>query len=180
MRLCFQDIDHDGRVSIEDYTKAVVQDKLLMEALGPCLPNTKVCITKYVTFLRFVVAHLCKYFSKVLTKYEITNIIFLKEAKFVLIRISFNVVVHFWLPFFVHCAFISCPIDACCDIFMHPDQRIFFLTTCYLCVACVCRLAHRDHFSVILSVCLFICLSGHHTFLCLCIFKRWNACSFEQ
>jgi len=43
----FQDIDHDGRVSIEDYTKAVVQDKLLMEALGPCLPNTKVssCIS---------------------------------------------------------------------------------------------------------------------------------------
>ncbi|KAH3706115.1 calaxin-like [Dreissena polymorpha] len=35
------DVDHDGRVSVEDYTKAVAQDKLLMEALGPCLPNSK-------------------------------------------------------------------------------------------------------------------------------------------
>lgn len=35
------DVDHDGRISIEDYTKAVVQDRLLMEALGPCLPNSK-------------------------------------------------------------------------------------------------------------------------------------------
>lgn len=35
------DIDHDGRVSIEDYQKAVRQETLLMEALGPCLPKTK-------------------------------------------------------------------------------------------------------------------------------------------
>ena len=36
-------MDHDGRVSVEDYTKAVAGDKLLIEALGPCLPNTQVC-----------------------------------------------------------------------------------------------------------------------------------------
>ncbi|XP_060586209.1 calaxin-like [Ruditapes philippinarum] len=33
-----QDIDHDGKVSVEDYKQAVRQETLLIEALGPCLP----------------------------------------------------------------------------------------------------------------------------------------------
>ncbi|WAQ93564.1 EFCB1-like protein [Mya arenaria] len=35
------DFDHDGRVSVEDYMKSVAEESLLIEALGPCLPNTK-------------------------------------------------------------------------------------------------------------------------------------------
>ncbi|KAL3832662.1 hypothetical protein ACJMK2_024285 [Sinanodonta woodiana] len=33
------DSDHDGRLSLEDYVKAVKEEKLLLEALGRCLPD---------------------------------------------------------------------------------------------------------------------------------------------
>ena len=36
------DEDHDGRVSREDYTAAVTHEPLLLEALGACLPETRV------------------------------------------------------------------------------------------------------------------------------------------
>jgi len=35
------DTDQDSRVSFEDYTKAVHKDELLLECLGPCLPDQK-------------------------------------------------------------------------------------------------------------------------------------------
>ncbi|XP_022305954.1 calaxin-like [Crassostrea virginica] len=35
------DYDHDTRVSFDDWTKCVKDDNLLLEALGPCLPNLK-------------------------------------------------------------------------------------------------------------------------------------------
>ncbi|KAL4222168.1 EF-hand calcium-binding domain-containing protein 1 [Mactra antiquata] len=35
------DMDHDGRLSIEDYHKAIKQEVLMMESLGPCLPNAR-------------------------------------------------------------------------------------------------------------------------------------------
>lgn len=36
------DEDRDGRVSREDYTAAVTREPLLLEALGACLPDTRV------------------------------------------------------------------------------------------------------------------------------------------
>lgn len=35
------DEDHDGRLSVQDYTAAVQADPLLLEAFGPCLPDDK-------------------------------------------------------------------------------------------------------------------------------------------
>eukprot|EP00056_Hartaetosiga_gracilis_P007429 m.108224 g.108224 ORF g.108224 m.108224 type:complete len:202 (-) comp12703_c2_seq1:580-1185(-) len=35
------DVDHDGKLSLADYTESVTKDPLLMEALGPCLPDEK-------------------------------------------------------------------------------------------------------------------------------------------
>lgn len=43
--LFFQDYDHDGRVSYSDFEKTVVDETLLLEAFGNCLPDTKVEIT---------------------------------------------------------------------------------------------------------------------------------------
>ncbi|OWF45413.1 EF-hand calcium-binding domain-containing protein 1-like [Mizuhopecten yessoensis] len=37
------DDDHDGRVSFEDYKKGIEEDPLMMEFLGPCLPERKRC-----------------------------------------------------------------------------------------------------------------------------------------
>ena len=37
-----QDKDQDGRLSMEDYMQGVKQDELLLEVLGPCLPNKSV------------------------------------------------------------------------------------------------------------------------------------------
>ena len=38
----FQDLDKDGRLSFEDYSKSVEQENLLLEAFGQCLPDAKV------------------------------------------------------------------------------------------------------------------------------------------
>ncbi|XP_078519778.1 calaxin [Lissotriton helveticus] len=35
------DIDHDGKLSFEDFEKAVHEESLLLEAFGPCLPDIK-------------------------------------------------------------------------------------------------------------------------------------------
>uniref|UniRef100_A0A8D3BBH2 EF-hand domain-containing protein n=1 Tax=Scophthalmus maximus TaxID=52904 RepID=A0A8D3BBH2_SCOMX len=35
------DYDHDGRVSFKDFKKAVIEENLLLEAFGTCLPDTK-------------------------------------------------------------------------------------------------------------------------------------------
>merc|ERR1711860_26631 len=35
------DYDHDGRVSLQDFHSAVAEEKLLLEALGKCLPDEK-------------------------------------------------------------------------------------------------------------------------------------------
>lgn len=37
------DFDHDNRVTLDDYVKAIRSESLLMEALGPCLPKTVTC-----------------------------------------------------------------------------------------------------------------------------------------
>lgn len=37
-----QDFDHDGKLSFEDFEQAVREEKLLLEAFGPCLPDIKV------------------------------------------------------------------------------------------------------------------------------------------
>lgn len=37
-----KDHDHDGRVSLNDFQTAVYEDKLMLEALGKCLPDDKV------------------------------------------------------------------------------------------------------------------------------------------
>ncbi|XP_059173207.1 calaxin-like isoform X1 [Physella acuta] len=39
------DCDHDGRVSLSDFKAAVAEDKLMLEALGKCLPDEKCKIT---------------------------------------------------------------------------------------------------------------------------------------
>ncbi|NXM97145.1 EFCB1 protein, partial [Sylvia borin] len=36
-----QDYDHDGKLSFADFEKAVREEKLLLEAFGPCLPDIK-------------------------------------------------------------------------------------------------------------------------------------------
>ncbi|EGD74005.1 hypothetical protein PTSG_05703 [Salpingoeca rosetta] len=33
------DVDHDGKLSLQDYRESVMKDPLLLEALGDCLPN---------------------------------------------------------------------------------------------------------------------------------------------
>ena len=38
-----KDIDRDSRVSFVDFQTAVTDDKLLLECLGRCLPDEKVC-----------------------------------------------------------------------------------------------------------------------------------------
>lgn len=40
------DYDHDGRVSLQDFRSAVSEEKLLLEALGKCLPDEK-CKTAF-------------------------------------------------------------------------------------------------------------------------------------
>lgn len=42
--------DHDGRVSYQDFHSAVMGDKLLLEALGQCLPDEK-CRSRYLQIL---------------------------------------------------------------------------------------------------------------------------------
>ncbi|XP_060086195.1 calaxin-like [Ylistrum balloti] len=37
------DGDHDSRVSFEDYKKGIEEENLMMEFLGPCLPEKKMC-----------------------------------------------------------------------------------------------------------------------------------------
>ncbi|XP_069111089.1 calaxin-like [Argopecten irradians] len=37
------DADHDGRVSFDDYKKGIEEDILMLEFLGPCLPEAKRC-----------------------------------------------------------------------------------------------------------------------------------------
>ncbi|CAL1528473.1 unnamed protein product [Lymnaea stagnalis] len=39
------DCDHDGRVSLADFKSAVAEDKLMLEALGKCLPDEKSKLT---------------------------------------------------------------------------------------------------------------------------------------
>ncbi|KAH9520311.1 EF-hand calcium-binding domain-containing protein 1 [Bulinus truncatus] len=39
------DCDHDGRVSLSDFKAAVAEDKLMLEALGKCLPDEKCKLT---------------------------------------------------------------------------------------------------------------------------------------
>lgn len=41
-----QDHDHDGRLSLEDFEKAVKEENLLLKAFGKCLPEYMV-ITNY-------------------------------------------------------------------------------------------------------------------------------------
>ena len=38
MGVCAQDHDKDSKLSLEDYRSAVQKERLLIEALGPCLP----------------------------------------------------------------------------------------------------------------------------------------------
>lgn len=40
--LPLQDYDNDGKLSFEDFEKAVKEDRLLLEVFGPCLPEAKV------------------------------------------------------------------------------------------------------------------------------------------
>ena len=35
-----QDIDHDSKVSLEDYMTSIRQETLLIEGFGPCLPTS--------------------------------------------------------------------------------------------------------------------------------------------
>lgn len=37
------DIDRDSRITLSDFTQAVLKDNLLLEALGQCLPSDDVC-----------------------------------------------------------------------------------------------------------------------------------------
>ncbi|XP_039932844.1 calaxin isoform X2 [Hirundo rustica] len=39
------DYDHDGKLSFADFEKAVREEKLLLEAFGPCLPDIKSSIS---------------------------------------------------------------------------------------------------------------------------------------
>ncbi|NWZ64510.1 EFCB1 protein, partial [Acrocephalus arundinaceus] len=39
--LYLRDYDHDGKLSFEDFEKAVREEELLLEAFGPCLPDIK-------------------------------------------------------------------------------------------------------------------------------------------
>ena len=40
--VCRQDDDHDGKLSLADFTEAVNEEKLLLEAFGKCLPSCTV------------------------------------------------------------------------------------------------------------------------------------------
>lgn len=42
MFFLFQDYDHDGKVSYSDFEKTVIDENLLLEAFGNCLPDAKV------------------------------------------------------------------------------------------------------------------------------------------
>ncbi|KAL3309730.1 EF-hand calcium-binding domain-containing protein 1 [Cichlidogyrus casuarinus] len=44
------DVDHDGRLTFEDFKAAVENDLLLLEVLGPCLPEQQVAKAFYATF----------------------------------------------------------------------------------------------------------------------------------
>lgn len=37
--ILFQDIDHDSRLSLSDFTSSVLSEELLLEAFGKCLPD---------------------------------------------------------------------------------------------------------------------------------------------
>lgn len=37
------DVDHDGKVSFQDYEAAIKQEPLLLEAFGQCLPTEESC-----------------------------------------------------------------------------------------------------------------------------------------
>lgn len=39
------DLDHDGRLSYQDYSEAVRNEPLLLEAFGPCLPSSWVSVS---------------------------------------------------------------------------------------------------------------------------------------
>lgn len=39
------DIDRDGKVSLSDYTTAIKNEPLLLEAFGQCLPTEGACLT---------------------------------------------------------------------------------------------------------------------------------------
>ena len=40
MTLRKMDMDRDGRISFTDFQKTVTREPLMMEAFGPCLPNS--------------------------------------------------------------------------------------------------------------------------------------------
>lgn len=37
------DVNHDGKISFEDYEKAIIKEPLLLEAFGQCLPTEENC-----------------------------------------------------------------------------------------------------------------------------------------
>jgi len=37
------DVDHDGKISFRDYETAVIEEPLLLEAFGQCLPTDESC-----------------------------------------------------------------------------------------------------------------------------------------
>lgn len=37
------DIDHDGKVSFQDWKAAIIDEPLLLEAFGQCLPTEETC-----------------------------------------------------------------------------------------------------------------------------------------
>ena len=58
LNVYFQDHDHDGRLSLEDYITGIKQEPLLIEALGTCLP------TRQVSFYQGQVLHILPYLNK--------------------------------------------------------------------------------------------------------------------
>ena len=45
------DVDHDGKISFEDYEATIKEEPLLLEAFGQCLPTTE-NITAFLMTLR--------------------------------------------------------------------------------------------------------------------------------
>ena len=60
--LFIQDHDHDNRLSMDDFMKSVKEEDLLLEAFGPCLPDTKVntdlslALTLVLVLIMFLIA----------------------------------------------------------------------------------------------------------------------------
>lgn len=50
MTLKKMDFDHDSRLSFEDYKQAVLEEPLLLEAFGACLPDDKAVEAFLLTF----------------------------------------------------------------------------------------------------------------------------------